>query len=153
MPRQTRCIDCNAKGRVTPRPALRPGPRCEECWRERRRAVSKAAHANRIEKVYEITEEEYEAILEAQGGRCFICQWATGKRRRLAVDHDHDCDQGHPRNLGCRKCIRGLLCNTCNKVVIGRYDIAALERAIKYLKRPPARAVLSRIMEVHDGFE
>ena len=43
---------------------------------------------------YGITGEQYDAMLEAQGGRCAICQRppAIGKRiGRLVVDHDHAC--------------------------------------------------------------
>ncbi|AXN53523.1 endonuclease VII [Gordonia phage Ronaldo] len=67
----------------------------------------------------------------AQGGKCAICQRAIGKRRKLAVDHDHDTGE-----------VRGILCQPCNFTVLGRYDKEALQRAIDYLENPPARKVL-----------
>ncbi len=32
----------------------------------------------------------YWALYEFQGGKCYVCQVATGKKRRLAVDHEHN---------------------------------------------------------------
>ena len=49
-----------------------------------------------------LTEDEYEAMLEAQGGVCAICK-EKPKGSRLSVDHVHGTDQ-----------VRGLLCNLCN---------------------------------------
>ncbi|MBM4575965.1 hypothetical protein GS415_09755 [Rhodococcus hoagii] len=45
----------------------------------------------------------YTAILDAQNGRCYICQRATGAARRLAVDHDHTCC---PAGGSCGQCVR-----------------------------------------------
>src|ERR1700761_5995556 len=49
-----------------------------------------------LRRLYGIGSEEYEALLEAQDGRCAICGRAettidrrTAEPRRLAVDHDH----------------------------------------------------------------
>jgi len=143
--RQTRCVDCNAVGRVTPRPALNPGPRCDECWREEKKRRSKVAHGKRIEKHFDIDSLIYDALYLAQGGRCFVCGRATGKARRLAVDHDHNCQEGHDPKMGCRKCIRCLACGPCNKDVLGRLDVDALRRAIIVLTDPPARVVIEAI--------
>lgn len=76
-----------------------------------------------LQKTYGITSEEYDEMLEAQGGVCKICG-ATPGARRLAVDHCHDTGE-----------IRGLLCYNCNSA-LGRFqdNIALLEAAIKYLK-------------------
>lgn len=90
-------------------------------------------HGQHVERTFGITAEEYEAILAFQGGACAICQRATGKSKRLAVDHDHETGE-----------VRGCLCSTCNWIVIGRYTPAALARAITYLVNPPARQVLNR---------
>lgn len=149
---QTRCIDCNAVGRETSRPALKPGPRCEEHWRQRKRKVSKQVHAKRIEQQFEISGEIYWAIYKAQGGVCFGCGKAKGVRRRLAVDHDHECDQGHDPKMGCAKCIRALLCAYCNEI-LGRLDVEALQRLITVLTDPPAQKILRAIMAVEEGYE
>jgi hypothetical protein len=74
---------------------------------------------------------DYDRLYASQSCRCFICQRATGKRKRLAVDHDHSSGE-----------VRGLLCGPCNHDLIGRYGLPALLRAIEYLTNPPARKVL-----------
>lgn len=153
---QTRCIDCNSMGRKTPRPAYHPGPRCEEHWRAERRRRSNAVHAKRVEDTYGITGDEYWAIYEAQGGRCYICGRAKGKSKRLCVDHDHKKGCGHDPKMGCRKCVRALLCVFCNDV-IGKLDPEALQRAIHVLKYAPAQQVLVLLVpsttkgSEHDG--
>lgn len=144
--RQTRCVDCNGMGRETDRPAMRPGPRCEEHHREEKRRRSKVNHGKRVEATYGITEEQYWVIYEAQGGRCYVCRWATGKRKRLAVDHDHNKGCGHDSKVGCLQCVRCLACGPCNKI-LGMLDIGALRRAIDVLRtdRPtPAQRMLRR---------
>ena len=52
-----------------------------------------------------VTLDEYEALLEAQGGVCALCG-NPPKTRRLDVDHDH--------RTGL---IRGLLCSRCNQAI------------------------------------
>ncbi|AGM30035.1 endonuclease VII domain-containing protein [Mycobacteroides abscessus] len=131
-----KCKDCLAEGVTTLRPAPWPGPRCETHRRARQKAVRRKNHGRMVENTYGITETEYEAILAVQGGACAICGRAKGITKRLAVDHDH--------KLGnTREAVRGLLCTTCNHVVIGRYGPEALRRAIDYLADPPARRVLA----------
>lgn len=62
-------------------------------------------------------------MLAAQDGRCAICT-RRPRARRLAVDHDH--------NTGL---VRGLLCYTCNKFVLGfvEFDPIAAHNASVYL--------------------
>lgn len=81
--------------------------------------------------LYGITTEQYEQLLQIQGGRCAVC----GKppiRKRLSVDHDHTTGL-----------IRGLLCNYCNLRIVGKATDAKLYyAAANYLENPPARALL-----------
>lgn len=125
------------------RPAPHPGPRCATCHRSVAKDRKKAAAAKAVERTYGITAEQYAALLEAQGGRCALCQVATGASKKLAVDHDHHCTEGHDPKTGCPKCVRGLLCSNCNKIV-GHFrdDPGAFARGVDYLATPPARAVL-----------
>lgn len=99
-----------------------------------------------VQNTYGITEAEYEAILFAQGGVCAICGRAKGISKALAVDHDHKLGSG-------REAVRGLLCDTCNRIVMGRYGIAELRRAIAYAENPPAPAVLASLDAPHGAPE
>jgi hypothetical protein len=82
-----------------------------------------------VEATYGITGEQYDALYAAQGGKCYICQRANGRTKRLAVDHCHSTGV-----------VRGLLCKMCNRDVLGhlRDSTEALQRAIEYLGNPPA---------------
>jgi Recombination endonuclease VII len=135
------CVDCIADGVTTYRPPhADSGPRTRRCTthhRARKKTSRMRAHALHCESTYDLSGEQYWAMYEAQGGRCAGCGVATGKTKRLAVDHDHTICDDHAPNQGCPRCIRGLLCGPCN-VAVGRYDIAKLARLIKYLSDPPA---------------
>lgn len=123
-----RCKDCEPTSK---RPAPHPGPRCATHHREITRARKQAAHARRVEDTYGLTGEQYWELYEIQGGACAICRRAKGTgRRKLAVDHDHETGE-----------VRGLCCSPCNRDVLGhlRDDVEALQRAIDYLRNPPAR--------------
>lgn len=136
------CKDCLTEGIATKRPTPHPGPRCATHWRVLKRKRKQRAHGLRIENTYAITGNEYNTLYHYQGGKCAICQRATGKVRKLAVDHDHKAGCDHPPEHGCPICIRGLLCSRCNEL-IGRYDWHSLARALEYLLSPPARKVFA----------
>lgn len=118
------------------RPTPWPGPRCTTHHRLRRKTASAGRHGVYVFKTYGITADQYWLLYEAQGGRCAICQRASGKARRLSVDHDH-------KTL----LVRGLLCKPCNRDVLGhlRDSVMALARAIRYLLAPPAFRTIGRI--------
>jgi hypothetical protein len=88
------------------------------------------ARWKRIEQKYGLTKEDYEAILQEQGGACFICRrtpYEIRPRRFLAVDHCHKTGR-----------IRGLLCYSCNHRLIGyliKDNIQMARRLVKYLSR------------------
>lgn len=104
------------------------GARCKAC-------ASAAAHASRVEKLYGLSGDDYEALLRYQGGRCYICR-RVPRTKRLAVDHDHRTGE-----------VRGLLCanneNGCNRAVVANLEaavdggLAAARRAVKYLEHSP----------------
>jgi hypothetical protein len=98
------------------------GSRCKAC-------VSMAAHARRLEQVYDIDAAEYERLHELQGRRCAICR-NQSRTIRLAVDHDHKTGA-----------VRGLLCKRCNHELLGagHDSVEILWRAIGYLLFPPAQ--------------
>jgi hypothetical protein len=137
------CKDCAAEGVTGGRPTPYPGPRCATHHREWRKLKRAKAHERHVEKTYGLTAVEYADLYLAQGGRCFVCQRATGAAKRLAVDHDHRKGCGHPPDQGCRNCVRTLACGPCNQVVLGRYSVEALARAIMVLTDPPAQKILN----------
>jgi hypothetical protein len=72
-----------------------------------------------------------------------MCRFATGKTRRLSVDHDHKCCDGP---TSCGRCVRGLLCTGCNRHVLAwaaRDSVEFFQRGIEYLTNPPFRAILN----------
>lgn len=126
----TRCKDCVRDGIKTIRKAPHPGPRCASHHRARKSDTQTAAWERRLINTYGITAEDYWRIYEFQGGCCYICRRAKGTgRKRLCVDHCHETGV-----------VRGLLCNPCNKSVLGhlRDDYEALLRGVDYLNNPPA---------------
>lgn len=99
---------------------------------------SLARHGAHIELTYGITSPEYWALWRFQAGKCAICMRATGRTKRLAVDHNHNLGCGHDPKTGCPKCLRGLLCATCNKFIgWNRDDPEVGRRMTKYLLDPP----------------
>lgn len=129
-----RCVDCAKAGRPLTRPAPHPGPRCATDWRAKKSERRTTAQEKRLLDTYALDLDEYEAIKAHQGGKCAICQRATGAKRALAVDHDHATGYN-----------RGLLCKPCN-VMLGRArdDTEFFRRAIEYLTNPPAFAVIGK---------
>lgn len=111
------------------------GSRCKGC-------NSKAAHAGHVERTYGITGEQYQQLLDWQGGRCFICGQVP-RVRRLAVDHDHRTGR-----------VRGLLCSNdehgCN-VQLRRLlnDVEMAKRALAYVTKHP----LDRMLEGEPGVQ
>jgi hypothetical protein len=101
-----------------------------------------------LKRKYNITLEQYNAMGEAQGWVCALCEEpetriATGKNadgetvQSLAVDHDHSCCPG---SRSCGKCVRGLLCAHCNWLVgrlEGRRGRLVAARLPEYLNRRP----------------
>lgn len=90
---------------------------------ERQRAVT-------IKRKYGIAPEQYDAMLAAQNGACAICR----RESPLTVDHDHSCCDSE---RSCGDCVRGLLCNPCNRA-LGFFgdDLGRLQSAVQYLREP-----------------
>lgn len=133
-----RCVDCVAEGITTIRP-IATGTRKKRCATHARAAKKRAqinAHGRKVLRTYQITAEQYQALYEAQGGKCAIvnCR-ATGKVKRLAVDHDHETGE-----------VRGLLCGPHNLLLKSTREAATamLLSALEYLHNPPARRILAQ---------
>lgn len=75
-----------------------------------------------LKRRYGITLEQYNALLEQQGGACAICQ-RVPKAGRLHVDHDHKT-----------KVVRGLLCYRCNRYHVSNHTLETAKRVVAYLE-------------------
>lgn len=129
------CKDCVAEGVTTKRSAPHPGPRCATHHRAKKTADKDRAHENKVQAVYGLRPGEYELLYAAQGGRCAIlaCR-ATGKVKKLAVDHNHRTNE-----------VRGLLCGPHNQLIGYNQDNPNVFLSLAdYLDNPPARRVLDR---------
>lgn len=70
--------------------------RCRECRRK-----------TNLRWLYNLTLEDYESLLSAQSGKCWICK---DIEYPLKVDHNHVTGK-----------VRGLLCRRCN-ILVGLYE-------------------------------
>ena len=82
---------------------------------------------------YGLTQELFDLLLEAQQNACGMCHEPFEERQLIHVDHDHACCQR--KNRSCGRCIRGLLCHTCN-IALG-YIERRYAMARTYLDNPP----------------
>lgn len=72
---------------------------------------------------YGLSPEDFNRMLDEQGGVCAICGTVDAKGRPLHVDHDH-----------ATGAVRGLLCHQCNNGLGSfRDQVALMEKAIAYL--------------------
>jgi hypothetical protein len=96
---------------------LRNSPQERE-YQKKYRDNNKDKRKNGMLKLrFDLTLEEYNLMLDSQGGVCKICSMPETTRknnsdevRMLCVDHDHNTGK-----------VRGLLCNKCNKA-LGHYE-------------------------------
>ena len=93
---------------------------------ERIRLLKRDSH---LKRMYKFSNDEYDSLLESQGGVCGICKVPpvsskNAFREYLVVDHDHITGD-----------VRGLLCMSCN-TALGSFndDINTLNTAIQYLR-------------------
>lgn len=79
---------------------------CKEC-------IVLLGHIRNL-KNYNLTRDDYVDMEKSQNGVCKICGEKEKYKNRLSVDHDHSCCSGIK---SCGKCVRGLLCSTCNRIL------------------------------------
>lgn len=124
-----------------------PSRRCATHRREDVKAAKARAHDTSTQRTYGVPAGWYAEQYRRQGGKCALprCR-ATGKTRRLAVDHDRakavTSGPGHPEahavDRACRYCVRGLLCFPHNFDLLGRFAVD-LQDGLDYLAAPPAQ--------------
>jgi hypothetical protein len=108
-------------------------PVCPDCKIDRRDPVLEAAkERRRTLRKYGLTQGDWDAMIERQGGRCAICpsEKPGGRGELWHIDHDH-----------ATGAVRGLLCHHCN-VGIGNFqdDPELLRAAAAYIEAARTRA-------------
>jgi hypothetical protein len=95
---------------------------------EERKRRAKSAY---LQRTYGLSLDEWESVLEYQGGVCAICG-NPPKTKALHTEHDHGTGL-----------VRGLACFFCNAQILRqRVTPELLRRAADYLEDPPAVKVL-----------
>jgi hypothetical protein len=73
---------------------------------------------------YQLDPDDYERMLDSQGGVCAICHEPPPDGEHLRCDHCHESDRN-----------RALLCDACNKALgFMRDSETRLQRAIDYVR-------------------
>ena len=114
--------------------------KCKPCYaiyfaeyRKAKPEMFKKNQRNGVIRQKGIEPAEYDRLYELQGGRCAACQ-GPPQGKGLVIDHDHACCPG---SKACGKCVRGLLCTSCN-VALGhvenREKVAMLENYLSQCK-------------------
>lgn len=96
---------------------------CKSC----QGAATAASQKKALPRKYGITMEDYESMVERQGGRCAICLSDNPGRTKSVwcIDHDHETGQ-----------VRGLLCGDCNTgIALLKENLANFTRAQVYLEK------------------
>lgn len=87
-------------------------------YTERSLICRDADRDRKLRQTFSLTLDEYNAMLAAQNFGCSLCGKTPEENgRALAVDHSHSCTHREgidPKKQSCGRCIRGLICNTCN---------------------------------------
>ncbi|MEV7501726.1 endonuclease domain-containing protein [Streptomyces sp. NPDC093018] len=133
---QKRCVTCEL---------VRPNSEFYKSERAADRLKRECIHCNwiyNLKRRFNISEQRYVEILELQNGGCAICErGSSADGKRLAIDHFHGCCQ--MVGGSCGKCIRGLLCTSCN-TMLGKYETLPSRfqdssHLNSYISNPPAR--------------
>jgi hypothetical protein len=104
---------------------------CKDCMRAQHRERYRATNGKdrvfdqSLQRLYGITLEQYNQMLDGQGHVCGLCGEAPDTKKRMHVDHNHVTGR-----------IRALLCHHCN-LLIGnaKESMDRLRLAIAYLER------------------
>lgn len=104
-----RCFYCKECNKRKARENYAANPERAKAYEKKRRLEDPERDRRKnYKRKYGITLEQYNEMLERQGGVCAIC--AQPERRQetsnLAVDHCHETGE-----------IRGLLCSNCNRAI------------------------------------
>jgi hypothetical protein len=112
-----------------------------ERGREQARAWAAAnperVRRNHLRRRFNLTPEQFDAMVARQGGRCAICRTTEpGGKGTWHIDHDHTCCPTKASEPTCGNCVRGLLCRACNSLLgLAADDPERLIAAAGYLRQ------------------
>lgn len=98
---------------------------CKTCAKDKYQRRASQVRENHLNRKFGITQEQYEQMLEAQGGKCALCpRTEPGGMGSFHIDHCHTTGK-----------IRKLLCTKCNSC-LGQADDdpERLEAMAKYIR-------------------
>ena len=106
--------------------------------RRQRPEVKRAERSAYLKRKYGITADEYDSMLDAQGGGCAIC--GRPPRPDISLHVDHEPTSGR---------VRSLLCFPCNNLLGDAHDDPSLLRAAAdYLDRHVEPLIRQRLAEL-----
>ena len=96
-----------------------------------RKAHPYSTRARDLRNKYNITPAQYDAMFNAQNGRCAICDKTPQENgKRLTIDHCHKTGK-----------VRGLLCYRCNTGLASFKDeLRLVSEAVTYLAKAEGRS-------------
>lgn len=105
------CKEEKSLSEFSSHPSCRGGVRgqCNKC---RSQILGRMARL----RIYGLTEETFQQLIKNQNGLCGVCQEPLGSNtKNIHIDHDHTCCSSSKKT--CGKCVRGILCHTCNTFI------------------------------------
>jgi hypothetical protein len=121
---------------------------CQHCYDKHRKAKQKKwrdtkgpDHVRRIyrksyyKNYYKMTMEQFEELFARQDGKCAGCRYIfrDSNDELICIDHDHACCSNGKKT--CGKCVRGILCDLCNRILGQGKDVPeTLESLARYLR-------------------
>lgn len=101
--------------------------RCKPCrtWNKNNKYDPEYKRKYDLKIQYDISLEQYDEMLKAQGGCCAVCGNNTPDGKgRFVVDHCHETGR-----------VRGLLCTKCNVMLgMAKDSVSTLMSAVNYLR-------------------
>jgi hypothetical protein len=87
-------------------------------------SCNRASLDARLKRNFGVTLAERDALIQAQGGKCTLCERVFNPLDRACIDHDHITGR-----------MRGIICTSCNKALgLFKDSIPALTKALAYLQ-------------------
>lgn len=130
-----KCLELNSfQDRIARRGEIKYDCLCRNCRNQTDKPVGMSQRKQtKLWRRYKLTLERYLSVLVSQGYCCAICKRdKSGGKGGWHVDHDHACCPGEG---SCGKCIRGLLCASCNLAMgMMRDNPVAFRAAADYLE-------------------